>query len=408
MLYIKLAWRNIWRNWRRSVLTILAIFFATLLAVSTRSIQMGTYEANIKTALEILTGYIQIQKKGYQDNPAINKSFRFNDKLKSFIESDSSVKGYAKRIYGNGLISYRQNTYGILLFGISPEEEAKTSTLLKRIKKGSFISKEKQDGIVVGKKLLDNLNAGINDTIVVLTSGADGTMGNKKFQIIGTFSLGSPELDGMSAFINIEAADELMSMNGKINVVALRLDKINSIPDVLSKFKEANRDTSIAALGWEEVLPELKQSIEFDNASNVIFLLLLIIVVAFGILNTMLMSITERYREFGIMLALGTKHTKLLIIVFLEVIFLIMIGILLGNVIAHAINYYYYLHPIYLSGDFAGIYEQYGFIPAIYFSIDIGFYIDMSVKIILISLASFIYPAYKLYHFEALKGIRYT
>jgi ABC-type lipoprotein release transport system permease subunit len=233
-------------------------------------------------------------------------------------------------------------------------------------------------------------------------------MGNKKFRIIGTFSLGSPELDGMSCFINIEAADELLTMNGKVNVIALKLNEIKTIPEFIENFNRINKDTLIVALGWEQVLPELKQSIELDDASNLIFLFLLIIVVAFGILNTMLMSITERYREFGIMLALGTNNTRLLVIVFFEVVFLITIGIVLGNLSAHAVNYYYYHNPILLSGSFAEIYEQYGFIPALYFSIDLGFYLDISLKIMLISFATFVFPAIKIFRLRPLKGIRYT
>jgi len=407
-MLLKLAWRNIWRNWRRSILTILAVFFAALLSIVSRSMQLGTYEENIKTTVEMFTGYVQIQEIGFQENPSINKSFRIDENLNNILSNDQNVLSYAKRIIGNGLISYRQNTFGIVLFGISPEEELRTSKLKDRVRKGKFLQKGENGQIIIGEKLLNNLNAQLGDTIVLLTSGADGTMGNMKFVISGSFSLGSPEMDASTAFINLEAADEILSMRGKINVLALKLNSVAAIQSTVDNFNKSNKDTTLKAMGWEEILPELKQSIDLDDVSNLIFLFLLVVVVAFGILNTVLMSITERFREFGILLAIGTNHSKLVIIVFLEICFLILIGIILGNLVSHAINYYYYLNPIFFDGNFADIYEQYGFIPALYFSLDPWLYFDMSIRIIIISLLTFIYPAYRINKLEALKGIRYT
>lgn len=135
---------------------------------------------------------------------------------------------------------------------------------------------------------------------------------------------------------------------------------------------------------------------------------LLMVVVAFGVLNTVLMSINERYKEFGIMLALGIKNSKLLQIVFLEVLFLILIGIFLGNVVAFSISYHLHNNPIYVSGNFAEVYEMFGFLPAYYFSINPSLFINISLSIFIISLISFIYPAYKIIELEPLKGIRYT
>lgn len=407
MLILKLAWRNIWRNWRRTILTILAIFFATLLTVVSRSIQFGTYDENIKTAVELFTGYFQIQHKDFQQNPSISKSFTLSQELKTILDSDDNVISYAPRITGNGLISFKQNTFGIMLFGISHKHEYKTSKLPERIQQGNFLKGE-NDELVLGNTLLKNLNANIGDTIVILSSGADGSIGNLKFVIVGTLSFGSPELDAVSALINIKAADELLAMNGKINLLAIKLNDLSEIQQSLLRFNDLNKNQELAALGWSDVLPELKQSIELDDASNMIFMFLLVLVIAFGILNTVLMSITERFREFGIMLALGTKNSELVKVVFIEVLIIIIIGITAGNFVSHIINYYYYLNPIYFTGDFGAIYEQYGFLPALYFSIDPQIYISMSAQIIIISLITFVFPAYKILKLEALKGIRYT
>jgi ABC-type lipoprotein release transport system permease subunit len=408
MIWVKLAWRNIWRNWRRSTLTILAIFFAAILTIISRSAQLGTYEKNITHTVEMFSGYIQIQKKGYLENPTFVKSFRLTQELKELLNNNQDIIGYAERIAGNGLISFKDNTFGIVLIGISPKQELKTSQLSKRIKSGKFLDEKNKNKIILGHKLLKNLQAHLGDTLVLLASGVDGTMGNLKFVIRGTYSLGSPDFDATSVIINLKAADDLLSMRGKIHLVALKLKNLNAIEAITNYLNTNLKNTGLVALGWEEVLPALKQSIELDNISGLIFQFLLMVVIAFGILNTVLMSINERYKEFGIMLAIGIKNSRLLFIVLIEVLFLIIIGIFIGNIVALSVNFYFYQHPIYISGDFAELFEQFGFLPAYYFSIDPDLYIDTSLRICIISLVTFIYPAYKLHKLEPLKGIRYT
>lgn len=407
-MWFKLAWRNIWRNWRRSVLTILAVFFAALLSIISRSAQLGTYEVNIKHTVEMFSGYLQIQNHKFKDNPKLTNSFRLTNGLKSLLDSNKNIISYTPRITGNGLISYKDNTVGIFLLGIDPESEKLTTKLKDRIKSGEFLSAGKADGIIVGRKLLKNLKAGLGDTIVVLAPGADGTMGNLKFVIQGTYTLGSPEFDASSAMINLQTADELLSMHGKIHIIAVRLKDLSEIKPTNDYLNDNMSGESTVALPWDEILPELKQSIELDNISGLMLYFLLMVVVAFGILNTVLMSINERYKEFGIMLALGIKNSKLLQIVFLEVLFLILLGIFSGNLVALGVNFYLHNNPIFISGDYAEIYELFGFLPAFYFSIDPGLFINISLSILIISLISFIYPAYKIIKLEPLKGIRYT
>ncbi len=408
MLWLKLAWRNIRRNWRRSLLTVLAIVFAAVLSIVSRSMQLGTYELNIKHTVEMFSGYVQIQKKGYADNPALNKAFKLTPEIENLLDKNPHIVSYAPRISGNGLISFKDNTFGILILGIAPGKESKTTKLKDRIKSGNFLASNGKNEIILGRKLLKNLKAEIGDTVVVLANGADGSMGNLKFVISGTYSLGSTDFDASSAMINIQTADELLAMRGRIHIAALQLDELNSIEPVVDYFNKNTSDTTLVALGWEKILPAMKQSIDLDDISGLIFQFLLSIVIAFGILNTVLMSINERYKEFGVLLAIGIKNSKLILIVFLEILLMITIGIILGNSIAHSINYYYHYNPIYVSGDMAEIYEMFGFLPAFYFSLSPELYINTSLRVVIISLLTFVYPAYKLWHLEPMKGIRYT
>ncbi len=406
-LIFKLAWRNIWRNWRRSLFTIAAVTFAVILSVVMRSMQKGTYKANIKTTVELFSGYLQVQKEGFMDSPSLSKSFKVTPGLNNILKNNPLVKSYSKRITSNGLVGFKHNSVGAIIFGLNPEVELKVTKINERVNEGRFISSDNIYDITVGYKMLKNIGANIGDTVVILTSGFDGSMGNAKFRIAGTMKMGQQEFDGMAVFMHIDAASRLMAMHGRVSYLAIALNKLSDIPQAQQSIS-SKLPAGLIVLSWDEFLPSLKQQIELDNHTGILYLGILVMVVAFGILNTLLMSISERYKEFGIMLALGTSQKILVKIVLLETVFILLMGEIIGNVIAWGVNYYFYLNPIILTGDMVEMYEEYGFIPALYFTMDAEVFINSSVIILIVGLITFLYPAYRLFKLEALKGIRYT
>ena len=408
-LLLKLGWRNIWRNKRRSLLTLAAISFATLAAVAMRGVQLGTYAVNIKNAVQLFTGYLQIQRAGYQENPKLNLSFKLDKKLEKNLRSIPQIKGFAPRVYANGLISFKDNSIGAGIFGIDPLLEQSTTKILERISKGRFFTTDTTNEVVVGDKLLINLKADIGDTIVILAQGYDGSLGNLKFVITGTVRTGSKDFDAMAVFIGLETAQNLLSIYGhNVQAVALTLDDLSDIEDVKTELNAGLDTSKMKALSWDEVMPDFKQSIELDNISGILMLLVLIIIVAFGILNTVLMSVTERFNEFGITLSLGMPQIKLVQLIFIETIFITILGVLIGDLLGWSVNYYILLNPIEFSGDLGWVYEEYGFLPRIESTLDFTIFLNTSISVLLISLVACFYPAYKVFKLEPLKGIRYT
>lgn len=407
-LLLMLAWRNIWRNKRRSLLTLLAISFATFASIAMRGIQLGTYEVNIKNIVGLFTGYLQIQQKGYQENPSVNKSFIPSEDLTTLVENNSEIRGYAPRVLSEGLISFRDNSQGTAIFGINPEKEKTVSTIMKKVKDGKFFQSDSTNEIVVGYKLLQNLNAKIGDEVIILSQGYDGSLGNLKFKIVGTIKLGSPEFDGMAVCVGLKTAQELLGMYNRINSYAISLDDLYKIPEIQKDLKEKLTDENLTVLSWEEIMPDFKQSIEFDNVSGIFFLGILIVIVTFGILNTVLMSVTERFREFGVTLSIGMLNRKLVYLIFLEAIYITIIGLIIGNIIGYFINLYIVFNPIEFGGDFASMYEEFGWLPVIESTLRPSIFINTSLSIFVISILACIYPVYKVYKLEPLKGIRYT
>jgi putative ABC transport system permease protein len=415
-LIIKLAWRNIWRNKKRSMLTIAAISFALLLTNFMRGQQIGTYAKNITMAVNVFSGYLQIQNKGFQDNPSLRKSIHYTDDLKSDINNLDDIKSFTPRIYSFGLLGYKDNSVGAALFGLDPKTEETVTNLNTKVIEGEFLRDDAIWDVVLGVKMIKNLGAKLGDTIVILSNGYDGSMGNEKFRIGGISKMGSTEFDNGSVFMHFKAAQQLLFMGDKVSVIAVSLHNSemieiakNSIDSLIST--KAYSDQKMRVLDWGEVMPSFKQSIDFDRISGMIFMGLLILVVAFGIVNTILMSVTERFKEFGVMLAIGTHHTKLVSIVFWETVLLTCYGLIFGTILGFIANYMVYLNPIPLSVFMEGgedLMADFGFEQFMYASIDAMIFINNILVISAASLLAFVYPAIKIFKLEALKGLRYS
>jgi putative ABC transport system permease protein len=407
-LLIKLAWRNIWRNKRRSFLTLAAVTFAVLMAIGMRGIQLGTYALNIRTAVELFSGYLQIQEKGYNDTPKLSLCFSEGQKLKSALESTKGIQSYSSRVYADGLISFKDNSRGVAIFGIEPVKEKKVTTFVENIDSGQFFTSDSSNEIVLGSQLLKNLNARIGDKIVLLAQGFDGSLGNQKYEIVGTVRLGVQEMEATVVFMGLKAAQSLLALGNKVNVIVIRANDLNNLNEIRNNLGAKLPNKSLTVLPWNKVNPELQQAIQLDNISGILFLGILIVIVAFGILNTVLMSVTERFREFGVVLSIGMPQKKLTYLVYIETLFIALIGLIFGNLLGYFVNYYLILHPIVFGGELKRLYELYHFLPELRSSLQISIFIYVSFSIIGISILSCLYPAYRVYKLEPLKGIRQT
>lgn len=386
----------------------LAIFFAAFLTVGMRGLQIGTYEYNIKSAINQFTGYIQIQKKEFYDNPTLRNSYQLNDTLISILENTQYIKNYSRRIISQGLIGNSESSYGASIFGFDPEQEPTVTKIHEKIIEGRFLEKGDIFETVIGVKLAENLGVAVGDTVIILSSGFDGTMGNYKFVIVGISKFGQTQLDAISVMIPFQAADMLLSMYGRITALAIAIDNLDNLAKTESILESKIDSNYYAILDWQELMPDMKQNVELDNLFGLFFLSLLILIVAFGILNTILMSVTERFREFGVMLALGTKHKVLVSSVFWETMFITMISVFAGLLFGLIANVIIMNNPIVLGGDLAKMSQEYGFQPQIHSIVKVKIFINAFLRIVGITLLIFVFPMIKLYNLEPLKGIRYT
>ena len=394
----KMAWRNIWRNPRRSILTMTAIAFASLLLVFMLSFQFGSYDTMINSAVKIHTGHLQVQAEGYQDKRSMRLVVPDPDAIGSILDETPGIEAYTFRANAFSLVSSKERTYGIMVIGVDPIREANVSTLKKVIRQGSYLSAEDMDQALVGELLAKNLQVGLGDELVVLGQGRDGSVAATVVQIKGIYNSGMDEFDRSSIHIPLKYFQDVYDMRGSVHeVVALgtSLGRISAIKKaVAGAVKDQDPKHSLVVLDWMDLMPGLVEGIQLDLVSGLILYVILIVVVVFSILNTFLMAVFERTKEFGVLMAIGTTPGRLTKILLLESITMTIVGIVFGMIAGSLVTWYFQVHGISIEGT-SEVVRQFGipermFPQLSFLSVSIG-----PILVLFITSLAALYPALK-------------
>ena len=404
-MYFTLAWRNIWRNKRRSLITIASITFAVLLACVMRSMQLGSYDRMIETAARFFTGYIQVHDKGYWEDKTIDNSFSYDEALLDSVASVPGVLEVVPRVESFALASYKQKTKGSMVLGIDPERENALTRVKDKIVEGKYLE-QGDDGAMIAQGLANYLNVGIGDTIVLIGQGYHGANAAGIFPIKGIMKFPVPEQNNGTIYLSLEQAQWLYAVNDQLSSLSLVVDKAKNVDRIVSDIQSRIDTTSYEVMGWKELMPDLVQGIEIDNLSSKVMIWILYAVIGFGMFGTFLMMTAERMYEFGVMLSIGMKRHIMQFTIFLEMALMSSIGVLAGVSISLPFLIYYYHHPIYFSGDAAKAIENFGVEPAYFFSIQPSLFYNQAWAIFLMALILALYPLIIIQKLSPVKAMR--
>ncbi|MFC1858514.1 ABC transporter permease [Thermodesulfobacteriota bacterium] len=407
---IKMSWRNIWRNPRRTILTISAIAFASMLLIFMLSFQFGSYDAMIDTAVKVHTGHLQVQEKGYDKKKDMRLVVSDPAAVSKILKKDPGIDVFTFRANTFSLISSEDRTYGVLVVGIDPVREAKVTRLKKLVRRGSYLSKNDTNQAMLGELLANNLKVDIGDELAVLGQGRDGSIAATVVRIKGIFRSGQDEFDRSSVQIPLKYFQEVYAMNGAVHEVVIivnSLDNVSMIKEMLQmNLQKLNTDHPLVALDWKELMPGLSQGIAMDLISGFIMYLLLVIVVAFSILNTFLMAIFERTREFGVMMAIGTTPGRLTRMLMIESTAMTFLGIVTGIILGCLITYYYQVNGINIAGA-SEILRHYGISGRLYPRLSLFSAILGPAVVFIITFLAALYPALKVRSLRPVEALTY-
>jgi len=388
--YFLLAWRNLWRNKRRTLIASASIFFAVVLALIMRSMQEGSYDYMVDASVSMYTGYIQVHAKDYWDKKSIDKSMELSQTKIDEIDSLENVTLATPRLESFSLVSYGNVTKVAQIVGIDPILENKMTKLKDKLISGKYLTKESR-GLMISEGLAEILKVGIGDSVVLYGQGFHGVTAAAQVRVEGIVKFTLPALNKSMVYLGLDYAQWLYAAPNRITTLSIMIDEANKINDVHLAVRNLF-DEKFEVMMWPELMPELVQSIEVDNAGGIIMLGILYVVIGFGILGTVMMMTAERTKEFGILISVGMKKWRLSYVSFLESLFLSFIGVLAGIMVSIPILYYLKQNPIPLTGEMGDVMLKFGLDPIIPFRFAANIFVDQFLTVLVIAMVSALYP----------------
>ena len=386
-----LAWRNIWRNKRRSLITLSSIGFAVVFATMMMSVQKGSLDQLINNSVKFYTGHLQIQNPNYWETKTIDNSLVYED---NFIESITRIEGVVAatpRIESFALASYGSVSKGAMVLGVDPEEEDKVLNLSKKLTKGKMISAQSK-GVVVAEELADYFKVDVGDTLVLIGQGYHGSNAAGLFVIEGILKFPNPVQNKQMICMPLSAAQWFYDLDKKLTSIAILLEDNKTLPIIERELSRINGDKNYAVITWQQMIPDLIEMAEMKYASTRIMILILFAVIGFGMFGTFLMMTAERMREFGILLAIGMKRILLQATTFLEVLLLSSMGVVMGLALSTVLIVYFYFNPIELGSSYDAIANSYGIEMTIEFALDSLVFITQAFAVFIIAFILSFYP----------------
>ena len=404
-MQIKMAWRNIWRNKRRTIITIVSIAFAVILSSIMRSMQLGSYERMIDNSVRFYTGYIQVHKLGSWDEQVLDNAFAPPKGLQLQIESLEGVEAAVPRLESFALASYGTRTRGAMVIGMDPEKEAYLTRVETKIIEGTMVGPN-EPRVLVGAGLADYLNMTVGDTLVMISQGYHGVNAAGKYAVAGLLEFGLPQLTNQVVFMPLPTAQYFYGAEGLLTAMAVVTDTPKKVTAIREAILREVDTTAYEVMGWRTMMPELIQGIEIDNISGIIMLLLLYLVIGFGMFGTFLMMTKERLYEFGVMLSVGMHRSKLQLLIFFEIVMLAAIAVLTGFLLSIPLIGYYSRNPIALPDEYKTAFEKFGIEPIYAFSNDPVVFTSQAWVVFFMALVLSAYPLYKIWKMDPVTAMR--
>jgi ABC-type lipoprotein release transport system permease subunit len=401
-----LAWRNLWRHGRRTWITVAAMVFCNVLLIFMISLQLGSYDMMINNSLAMATGHLQVQHPDYLEDQRMRDSVPAVATLAARLREDPAFADVAARGQAFALASSEERSFGVLLAGVQPAYEPAVSSLPGLVAEGRYLQPDDTDAIVVGAVLARNLKVGLGGELTFLGSGRDGSFAAGLATVVGILESGVDEVDRGIAQVPLGWFQSVFSMGDHGHAVVARAPDLDAVPAAVARAQALlPGGASLVVRDWDALQPGLRQAIQSDMASAWFMYAVLIVLVGFSVLNTQLMSVLERTREFGVMLAVGLAPGRLARLVAMETFLMSLLGLGLGLLLGGLLTLY--LHQAGFT--FPGMDEM-----AERFNMDSRMYPQLSVLALLwgpltvfvFTMLATLYPSLRLYRLEPVQAMR--
>lgn len=404
MWITKLAWKNLWRNRSRTFITMTAIFFAVILSTIAESLKRGVFENLVRNVVSFYTGYIQVHKKGYQDEQILDNSFVRSSSIERKIQTERNVAAITPRLESFALSSSQELTKGCMVCGISPQDENEITSLKSKLIKGNYLDSNDKS-VLIAEGLADRLKLTVSDTIVLIGQGYHGATAAGKYKVKGILKFGSPQLNDKILYASLSTAQDFFSSDSMITSYILSVKNDEKINETTASLKKT-LGNDYEVMSWEELLPDIRQHIATDSNNMKVVQGVLYLLICFGIFSTLLMMMLERKFEMGMLVAIGMKKSKLVLLFIVESVLTVFIGCIAGIAASIPLIFYLNRHPIRIGGDTAKAYERFGFEAIFPTSTESSIFIYQAIIVLIIGLALSLYPVMKVWRLQPVTAMK--
>lgn len=404
-MLMRLAWRNLWRQKRRTLLTASALGLALFLSLMTRSFQEGSYSANIENAAKFYTGLIQLQHPEFHTSNSIDDVLPEDENYIQRVKETENVERVLPRIESVALASAGERSKGVLVLGVDPVKEDEYSNISAKLVKGDFIEPDGK-GVLVGESLARYLQVSVGDELVLYGQGYRGQTAAGLYTISGVLHFPLQQLDNQLVYMPIKAAQALYSTQNLVTNWVIDVKVLSELELTVSALNNEYAPNAVVK-DWQQLSPELAQQILMDRAGGIFLVYVLYGIVGFGLFATILMMTLERQREFAVMLATGLVRTKLALLLFIESTFISLLGLVLGLLVSAPFLTYFYFNPLEITGEAGQLMIDSGFEPIVPVSVEPALFINQIVIVLGLMVLCLVYPMFRVARLNvatALKG----
>lgn len=405
MKIIQIAWRNVWRNKLRSLVVIIAITLGLWGGIFSYAFMQGMGDQQIYSAIHTETGHIQVNKPNFLQNHDLKINIEDAEKTEHIIKNIPGVKGVSSSIQLTAIASTANSSAGVMINGIAPEQYTTISQLKDYLTEGTFFKEDVYNPILIGEQLADKLHAKLNSRLVFTLQTYNGDISYFAFKVAGIYKLHNSEFNETQVFVRRkDLAKAIAFPADHVSAINVLLDNNDLTQKVTTEIQQ--KLPGMQVQNWKKLSPMIMLMSGTLNQMSLIFVFIILLALAFGIINTMLMAVLDRTREIGMLLSIGMNQKKVFSMIVFETLFLSFTGVVIGVVISMVSISYFGTSGIDLSVISAGI-NALGFSSHIYPKLDAGFYPKFSLMVILIALFSSVFPArraIKLKPAEAVRG----
>ncbi len=399
-----ISWRNVWRNKLRSIIILMAISAGLTGGIFTVALYNGLTDQKLRSAIDTQTAHLQIHAEGFQQNKDLRLYLRNATSIQDAARRQPQVKALAPRLVVTAMAATSNANAGVELNGVLPEREKMVSTIAQSMVEGDYFADKKRNQIVISARTAKKLKVGLNGKVVVTFQDINGDIVGAAFRVTGLFRTSHSMFDEANMFVRKADLERILSMEGIVNEMAIRLHDIEAVPQVQEALQQQFSNEETVIQSWREIQPELAYINDATWQINYLILIIILLALAFGILNTMLMAIFERMKEIGVLMAVGMSKARIFAMIILETVFLSLTGAAIGMLISAWLVHITGQSGIDLSIFAEGL-ENFGFSSMVYPQLEPQFYGTLALMVIGAAMISALYPAIKALQLKPVEAI---